>query len=313
MFLVILTFIFRKHLKADLKHYIFALTIAFVLLLPFFYTSIKEPVLMNARTERISTFAKGINKDTASIFINNYFSHFTLDFLFLKGDPNLRQGTGKNGVLYLTMLPFLILGIYYSIKNIKRPVCQLLLIWLLIFPLGGSLTNDGVPHATRTLIGAPLFSIVAATGLNFLIEFIEKIKRRLTRTIILTLLLSSVLVAISIEISHFYKIYFTEYPVYSISWWEYGEKEIFTFIKQYGKDGGVICMENLNYWNEETLTKFYLPDTKLNIISGNDNTLCKDKGSINVVSSAKALPRSGRLLYQVKDLNGNPYWSIYTR
>ncbi len=313
MFLAVLTFLYRKHIKADFKHYIFAIIIAFILLLPFFYTLIKEPVLMNARTERISTFAKGINKDTVSIFINNYFSHLTLDFLFLKGDPNLRQGTGRNGVLYFSMLPFLILGFYSSLKKFRKPAYMLLIVWMLIFPLGGSLTNDGVPHATRTLIGAPLFSILTAIGLNFVIEFTKKIKRKLTRVLILASVPTLVLIAIFIEVSGFYKTYFFEYPIYSSSWWEYGESQIFSYVKNFGGSYKQICMENLNYWNEETLTKYYLPNSNLKIIAGIDSKLCIEKSTLEVIYPGEAAPKGATIVKEIPDLLGHPYWLIYSR
>ena len=48
----------------------------------------------------------------ASKFIRNYLSSFSTDFLFVRGDANLRQGFGgQKGYLYYIDLLFLVLGI----------------------------------------------------------------------------------------------------------------------------------------------------------------------------------------------------------
>ena len=311
IFLVLLTLLYRKNLRIVIKHYVLALFIAFTILLPFFYISINEPELMNGRSIRISTFAQGVNKDTTLTFIKNYFSHFSLDFLFYKGDTNLRQGTAKNGVLYLSMLPLLILGIYLSIKNIKKTEYKLLLAWIFIFPLGGSLTNDGVPHATRTLIGAPVFVIFSAIGLNFIIENINKIKQKKARAVSAVLIITLVLGVFFLEVLYFYKIYFTQYPVYSSPWWEYGQREVFETVRQNTQSDDTLCLTNIDYWHEETLTKYYLGvNNNYKIIYNLDNPNCLES-NILVLSPDRTVHNNYRLIKTVYSLEGNPIWNIY--
>ena len=54
---------------------------------------------------------------TVEAFLKNYTSHFSLGFLFLDGDRNLRSQQSGFGQLYLPQLPFIIAGIIFLSQN----------------------------------------------------------------------------------------------------------------------------------------------------------------------------------------------------
>ncbi|EKD53324.1 MAG: hypothetical protein ACD_61C00071G0012, partial [uncultured bacterium] len=53
----------------------------------------------------------------AGNLINNVFGLFSTDFLFTKGDPNLRHSPAGSGMLYRSMGPLLLIGIFFLIRH----------------------------------------------------------------------------------------------------------------------------------------------------------------------------------------------------
>lgn len=231
--------------------------VSLILVGPYLWTVFNEPMMYN-RAKNINTFKEGVNAQTFSSFAYNYMSHFNPQFLFIAGDPNYRHGAGV-GTLYWIMLPLIIAGLLYLITaNIPRRYKIFIVFWILIFPLGGSLTNDGVPHATRTLPGAPLLCMLSAAGFGAIFNFI-KFK---SGKAILSHGFALIMIGISLlSLGVFTRYYFSEYPIKSNGAWGYGHKKIFSTIKSLQDDYQRVCMENLNYTNELQLIRYYLPDT----------------------------------------------------
>lgn len=235
-------------------------------------------------------------------------SHFNPQFLFIAGDPNYRHGAGV-GTLYWIMLPLIIAGLLYLITaNIPRRYKIFIVFWILIFPLGGSLTNDGVPHATRTLPGAPLLCMLSAAGFGAIFNFI-KFK---SGKAILSHGFALIMIGISLlSLGVFTRYYFSEYPIKSNGAWGYGHKKIFSTIKSLQDDYQRVCMENLNYTNELQLIRYYLPDTHLVVMPDLNNFECFKRGSIIVQWAGNKKKRRMRLVETVNDLEGRVIYNIY--
>lgn len=85
-----------------------------------------------------------------SEFLQNYFAHFSYDFLFTdQGLPD-RYRVPLMGLLYVWELPFILLGIVMMYQKQKKQTL-LLLGWMLLAPVGSALTTDDVPNLQRTL------------------------------------------------------------------------------------------------------------------------------------------------------------------
>lgn len=217
--------------------------ILFLFTLPVFIFTIKYSFISQARFHRISVFSKyngKIEKIISKIYIN-WISHYGLDFLFLHGDSNFRHSVGKLGHLHLAELPLLILGIYYAIIH-RSPFEKLLLYWFFIFPIPASLTDEGVPHALRSICGLPIFSIFSALGLNFLLH-----KHGVGFKILLISLIGLLIVNAII----FFYVYFFQYPIYAAPAWEYGYREAIHFL------------ENQKNFYEEIAFSSQLPDAQI--------------------------------------------------
>lgn len=96
-------------------------------------------------------------------FLENYFSHFSYQFLFSDSGFPERYKVPDAGLLYGIELPFLLFGFWRLLRDHKK-VGWFLLGWLLITPIGTGLTFDDVPNLQRTLILVPVLSLFTACG-----------------------------------------------------------------------------------------------------------------------------------------------------
>lgn len=305
LFMSVILYSNFHYLKQNKKIIIISILIYSAVILPYAYLILSEPTFFN-RANRIATFSQGINQQSVYIFFRNYLSHYSLDFLFFKGDPNLRHGV-QTGVLYLWMLPFLFIGFYYFIfKNKVVWIKSLILLWLLIFPIGASLANDGYPHAHRSLIGMPLFCVLAGTGMWLFFNKVYKSKYLLIVSItLLTMIILYSLFNFSVK-------YFTVYPKLSQTWWYYGHKDIFIQIRKLGKNYRRVCLGHINYWEAKPIVYYYLRDSNLQTIEGTKDKICNQAGSIVTLKISDTIPNNARLRVTTHDLNGIPLYRIVT-
>lgn len=95
--------------------------------------------------------------------LQNYFSHFSYNFLLTENGLPIRYRVPMQGLLYFFELPFLIFGLWFLLRVEKR-VALFLIGWMLLAPVGAALTYDDLPNLQRTLIVFPALSIVIAFG-----------------------------------------------------------------------------------------------------------------------------------------------------
>lgn len=130
----------------------------------------------------LSNFQKGTKTNRkilyAKIFLQNYISQFTPQFLFISGDSNGRHSPRGMGLLYLWELPFLLVGLYIVFRYFSFPVKAILFIWLLAAPLPAALSIP-VPHALRTLNILPMPQALAAIGVFYIFFIFTKHARKL--------------------------------------------------------------------------------------------------------------------------------------
>lgn len=157
-------------------------------------------------------------------FVRTYLSFYSPDFLFLKGDPILRHSTGRFGVFYPFLLPFLIYGIFLFFTKAERKTKEMFLFWLLVTPIPAALTKDGSGYLLRVVSILPLLTYLSALGLmNFFDIFERKLK------IIMIALLS--LVFFFSAYSFLFN-YFHVYSAKSARSFEYGFKELSDWQKE---------------------------------------------------------------------------------
>lgn len=140
---------------------------------------LKEQVVQKVNTQiNINTLPGSIAKlfhnkpiEYSGLLIENYFSNFSLDFLFFKGDENPRHNMANVGGLYLIEL-FLILAGSVSLWYSERSKLYFLWLWILIVPLPTTLLLD--PHFLRSSFMLPPLIFLSAYGLSSILNLSQK-------------------------------------------------------------------------------------------------------------------------------------------
>lgn len=153
----------------------------------------------------------------SEMFIKNYFSAFSSDFLFLKGDGNLRQGIQTAGNLLYPDLLLIVIGIssIFIKKSPNRKFYFFFLISLICAPIPFALTRDSsFPHATRLILMLPFLTLFSVLGLKQIFEMTKS-----------KIIISLILFIYILCFGRFLHQYYFHYPNISARDWHYGMKE----------------------------------------------------------------------------------------
>lgn len=150
-------------------------------------------IVIKVNEAALSNFQKGIDVNRkflyGKIFLQNYMSQFSPQFLFISGDSNHRHSPSGMGLLYLWEMPFLLIGLYVIFKYFSFPVKVTMLTWLLMSPLAAALSVP-TPHALRSLNILPMPQILTAIGVFYIFfVFTKSIRKIYVATLILLIML----------------------------------------------------------------------------------------------------------------------------
>jgi len=174
-----------------------------------------------ANPEKISPFFFNYPISVVNIFFRNYWSFFSPDFLFLKGDPVFRHSTQMVGVFYPFMAPFLLYGAFLLFSSKKEKLKEFFAFWLLASPLSAAITRDGQGYLYRVLTMLPVLTYLSAFGLGSIYQILKG-KARL-------IFLLGIFAVATYSILYFLYGYFQVYPSSSAQSYELGFKEVSDF------------------------------------------------------------------------------------
>lgn len=260
LFLLIIVFLifalwFSKIKNLPLRHILVSSALAFILLLPLGIDTIKgnssfrfsyigvfnDPQISNnvdyLRYSDVFTTHQnetGVSPSLSSKlfhnkyslvlskFLKNYFSSFSTDFLFTKGDLNLRHGFGGHGLLYYFDFFLIIFGLVNVLKNRHQDRLSVFFLWLLVLaPIPFALTRDSQSaHATRLILMLPSFIYLTYQGILYIIYLFKW-----TPPLIIVIYLLSFL-----NFAHYYRF---DYPQDSALAWQSGMKEAILLSNKY--------------------------------------------------------------------------------
>ena len=181
------------------------------------------PFVLNFKNSLIRGQSVGIGRDQnpAVSFAFNYLSHFSPNFLFVYGDRIPRHTVTGMGLLYYFQIPLLVIGLI-SILKTKGRSRNLIIGMLLITPIPAALTTPA-PHALRSILFSPLWSIVSAFGL---IAILNSNLKKLTKLAALT-----VICAIAFyNIATYFHLYYKHYPKLKARDWSDGYQEMVKYV-----------------------------------------------------------------------------------
>lgn len=153
---------------------------------------------------------------------NGFLSHFSPQFLFGRGDGNLRHGTVAFGLLYPMDAAFILMAAYYAVRKKERKIL-VVMIPLLIAGIAPSLVTP-TPHALRFLFALPAFVLIAAYGVS---EFTLKCQFNQ-----LSARRTGIALMYAYFISAYLTYYYMKYPIKAAADWQYGYEQLYEVIAQ---------------------------------------------------------------------------------
>jgi len=194
------------------------------------------------------------------VFIKNYFSYFSSDYLFIFGDGIGRHQLPGFGLLFSWQLPFILAGLYSLIKEKKSYLTYFILGILVLSPIAGAFARPS-PHTLRNLLSVVSFISLSSIGIIIILDKIKKWQK------LVIPLLSIIVIYYFFFYLHFY---YVHYPKTNIPDWGGGYKQVVEESSKYSKEGfKIVIDEKLNSITQ--YFKFYtvgnLP--KLEIVSEN--------------------------------------------
>ncbi|MFH1539460.1 MAG: glycosyltransferase family 39 protein, partial [bacterium] len=249
LFLLGFLILFRKEVRRNLKTYAVSGLVLIVLFLPHLLPGLKggeqaEHFKKSLVTHPANTqFNKNLLRQSppygagwiiendalrpAAVVLRNYFSTFSRDYLFRRGDTSTRrQHVSGYGVLHRWQAILALLGIVTGfLVFADRRFFALVVWWLLVFPVGSSLTVQWVPSLTRTVSGASVFAIFSAAGFVFLWRRGGRLFETPASRAAYRLALIVAAVPLCINAAGYFGKYFRDYPAESAEAWYYGVRE----------------------------------------------------------------------------------------
>lgn len=166
----------------------------------------------------------------------------TFDFLFLRGDGNLRHGTTTTGVLWWWMAPFLAIG-FFSLWRKSIPLAITMCLWWALGVLPAAVPND-VPHTLRSLNALPVLLFWTTFGVWSVLAWIaaQEGSRRRFLSLVLSLSAVGVVVVSALQWSGAQPLYAQR----SSKAWQDGYTELAEYLASVQADYNVILVDTFD-------------------------------------------------------------------
>lgn len=283
-----------------------------------------DDIMLKRRYEEESTGRLFHNRPFIYLYeaSGNYLKSLSLDFLFFRGDPNLRHSTGGMGEFYFIELLSVTLGFIFLVRNkFKSKNSFLILGWLLIAPIPSSLTKDGGNHASRLILMLIPLAILSSLGFAEILSNLRSRKRQLLVFIIFTIAI--------LNITNYFHRYYKDWMRDGWRFWQTGYREALTYIKDNESKYSRIYMNNsyetilprFLFWNNSDPRKFlgqYKGEEEVeNLVNGFNGFKYGDKyyfGMINggVNGVVKVIKNNELYMVSYRDETGLIDWRVKT-
>jgi 4-amino-4-deoxy-L-arabinose transferase-like glycosyltransferase len=182
----------------------------------------------------------------------HYQYFFSPAFLLTHGDPITRHAVPGFGELQKATAPLLLIGLLWALVT-RRAEGKLLLWWLFLYPIAAALMNE-IPSASRSIIGAPGFCLLAAAGGAAALRLFE---RRPAARFVLALGGGLLLGAMAMESWRYWRVYRTRYPAQAAADFQYGYRETVRFMEERRSSYDLLLLTANNVNQPQIFTAFY--------------------------------------------------------
>lgn len=169
-------------------------------------------------------------------YISNYVDYFSSSFLFIRGGLPIWFKVEGMGLIYLTELPFLLIGLVVLAKD-KNKTYKIPLLWLFIAPIAAAITIDDIPNVRRSLLMLPALELISAFGFLYVLQNRKKVVK------ILIICVSAIV--LTCNFLYFLHQYFVHAPIHA-NWFRnegFGEM-IKTVYKSYNNYDRIIVTKS---------------------------------------------------------------------
>ena len=166
--LLLLLFIRPFRHKREFWHIAFGVAaVAFIVFLPIGLYFISHPADFMGRTSQVSVFS---SPTPASDLLKNI--GLTLAMFNFRGDGNWRHNIAGAPEVFWPVGVFLLVGLIIAIRS-RTLFDWMMLFWLFLAFLPVVISNEGIPHALRSILMIPPVFGLAARGAVWLYEFLD--------------------------------------------------------------------------------------------------------------------------------------------
>lgn len=190
LFAIAIAVIYRRELRRRMQSpaergvLLSALTALLIGAIPLIATALRQPEQLAARANITLLSSEDGRLQWARNVTANYWQNVSpRDWYWQCDDMTgvLLPGIGRH---LIVTAPAFLLGLIVLLGRMRRDRwAQLLIAWLLLFPLPAAICRDWNPHPMRTVAGMALYPIVCAVGLEALVAWINRRRRRASQRI----------------------------------------------------------------------------------------------------------------------------------
>lgn len=244
----------------------------------------------------------------SQITLKNYLDHFSLVFLFLKGDQIGRHSLVDIGQLHVFEAILIIIGVF-SVKKIKaKHFIKSMVLLLFLAPIPAAIVTPS-PHANRALAMVVPLTFLSAVGANYIISLSKKIVKWIFFLWVLTVL------------SIYLHLLLIHYPKKFAADWQDGYRQMVTALNEIEDSYEKVFITNVNNI-PHLYVAFYKevdPHTIQNVIAARGFEKYHFVGTdADIYDQGKALfvappwqQLNGKLILTISDNFGRPVYKFW--
>ena len=277
----------------------------------------------------------------ADNIISNYLDAISFDFLFFKGDPNLRHSSKGTGEFYWLEIIPLIAGIVLFFSKYKdKKIKFFIAFWILIGIIPSAVTRDGGNHAPRLILILPPLIFLITYGLVYSMQLLKENLKKLV--------IFCYAILWTLSFSFYLHDYLIHYPWDSERWWNSGYRQMVEEIKKIENNYEKIVITTADEppliffaayypydpikWQEavkngsltgedggvKRIGKFYFDQYRVDTLSGNldDSSVyiaSAREVTDNLIIKPSTIPQNLNLIRSISLPSGEPVFYFFTK